>query len=472
MRYNKKELKLRFDYNNMMSASIGKEGLTDKDFKNIENEISKAYTMVEAGKGLGMMGWATLPSGQKDVVEDILATAKSIRKNYEYFVVLGIGGSALGPISAFQALCHLHYNDLPRRKRKGPKFYVEDNVDPERMAALLDVIEPEKTMFNVITKSGSTSETMSQYLIIKAMLDERLGKGEAAKHIIATTSRDKGNLIKIAKQEGYKTFYIPDGVGGRFSELCPVGLLPAAVVGIDIEGVLLGAQYMLDISESNNVKKNMPLMAGTLQYLAMQKGKNISVMMPYADGLKYVADWYAQLWGESLGKNLDLNGNACNVGQTPVKALGVTDQHSQVQLYAEGPFDKVITFIGVDSYRAEVTIADGCEDIKDVNFLCGHTMNELIDAERRATEYALTKAKKMNHTIMVPELNAFTFGELLMFFMLKTSYCGALLNIDTFNQPGVEEGKKATYALLGRPGFEEKKAELDGAIDKKRKFIM
>ena len=316
-------------------------------------------------------------------------------------------------------------------------------------------------MFNVITKSGSTSETMSQYLIIKSMLDEKLGKEEANKRIIATTSKDAGNLIKIAKEEGYKTFYIPNGVGGRFSELCPVGLLPAAVVGIDIEGMLQGAQYMLDISESDNIKKNMPLMAGVLQYLAIKKGKNISVMMPYADGLKYISDWYAQLWGESLGKNLDLDGKPCNVGQTPVKALGVTDQHSQVQLYAEGPFDKVITFIGVDKYRTEVKISDGCENFKDVNFLCGHTMNELIQAERMATEFAITKARKMNHTIMLPELNAFTFGELLMFFMLKTSYTGALLRIDTFNQPGVEEGKKATYALLGRPGFEDKKAELD-----------
>ena len=171
-------------------------------------------------------------------------------------------------------------------------------------------------MFNVITKSGSTSETMSQYLIIKSMLDEKLGKEEANKRIIATTSKDAGNLIKIAKEEGYKTFYIPNGVGGRFSELCPVGLLPAAVVGIDIEGMLQGAQYMLDISESDNIKKNMPLMAGVLQYLAIKKGKNISVMMPYADGLKYISDWYAQLWGESLGKNLDLDGKPCNVGQT------------------------------------------------------------------------------------------------------------------------------------------------------------
>lgn len=470
MRYNKKEMKIRLDYNNMMSTAVA-DGFTDKDFSSRLGEITNAFEAVKAGRGKNMMGWTDLPYNQTEVIEDILATAKYVRKNFEYFVVLGIGGSALGPIAAFQAICHLHYNDLPKRKRKGPKFYVEDNVDPERMMALLDVIDVEKTMFNVITKSGSTSETMTQYLIINDILTSKLGD-KAKDHIIATTSRATGNLIKIAQKEGYKTFYIPDGVGGRFSELCPVGLFPAAVNGIDIKSLVNGAKYMDEQCQSANVKKNPALMAGTLQYMAMQKGKNISVMMPYADGLKYIADWYCQLWGESLGKNKNLDGSACNKGQTPVKALGVTDQHSQVQLYAEGPFDKVITFIGVDEYRSEVKIADGCEEFPNVNFLCGHTMNELIQAERKATEYAITKAGKMNHTIMLPQLNEFTLGQLLMFFMLKTAYTGALLGIDTFNQPGVEEGKNATYALLGRPGYDEKRAELANAPQKQNKYII
>ena len=471
MRYSKKTMKLRMDYNNMMSASVGKDGFTDKNLSAIGDELTKAFNAVEAGKGKGMMGWADLPYNQDEVVEDILETAKQIRKNYEYFVVLGIGGSALGPIAAFQAICHLHYNDLPKRKRKGPKFYVEDNVDPERMEALLDVIDVEKTMFNVITKSGSTSETMTQYLIINNILTKKLG-AKAKEHIIATTSKSTGNLIKIATKENYKTFYIPDGVGGRFSELCPVGLLPAAVVGIDIKGMLAGAKYMMEQCDSDNVKKNSALMAAALQHLAMQRGKNIGVMMPYADGLKFIADWYAQLWAESLGKNKKLDGSDCNVGQTPVKSLGVTDQHSQVQLYAEGPFDKVITFIGVDDYRTTVKIPEGCEEYPNVNFLCGHTMNELIQAERKATEYAVTKAGKLNYTIMLPELNEFTLGQLLMYFMLQTAYAGALLGIDTFNQPGVEEGKNATYALLGRPGYDEKRQELANAPQKQNKYII
>ena len=458
-------MKIRIDYNNMMEGTLGDRGISEKKFNSYEDKA------VEAGKGKDMMGWATLPYDQDAIVEDILQTAKDIRKNFEYFVVLGIGGSALGPIAAFQAINHLHYNDLPKRLRKGPKFYVEDNVDPERMAALLDVIDIKKTMFNVITKSGSTSETMTQYLIISKMLKDALG-ADFKNHIIATTSLTKGNLIKIAKQEGYKTFFIPDGVGGRFSELCPVGLLPAAVTGIDIKGLLQGAKFMDEQCNAPSLKKNPALILATLQYIGMEEGKNVGVMMPYADGLKFIADWYCQLWAESLGKNEYLNVKPCNVGQTPVKSLGVTDQHSQVQLYTAGPFDKIITFIGVDEYRKEVLIPEGCKDIPNVNFLCGHTMNELIQAERQATEYAITKAGKQNYTIMLPILNEYTLGQLMYLFMLQTAYAGAMLNIDTFNQPGVEEGKNATYALLGRPGYDDKRAELKNAPQKQNKYII
>lgn len=464
---------IKFDYNNMMADYVGKqEGITDKEIASLKNETANAFNLVQNGRGKKMMGWTDLPYNQDEIVLDIIDTAKKIRKDFDNFVVLGIGGSALGPMAVFQALCHLHHNELPKSKRKAPKFYVEDNVDPERMKALLDIIDFKKTMFNVITKSGSTSETMSQYLIIMDILKARFG-ADAKNHIIATTSETKGNLIKIAKKEGLKTFYIPEGVGGRFSELCPVGLLPAAVLNIDIKKLLKGARFMDKLCQKADIKKNPALMAAALQYIAMtNKGKNISVMMPYADSLKLMADWYAQLWGESLGKAMNLNGNKVFVGQTPVKALGVTDQHSQVQLYTEGPFDKVVTLIGVENYRNVVTISSGCEDIPDVAFLCGHTMNELITAEMNATEYALTVAERLNNKIILPEVNAFYLGQLMTFFMMQTAFAGAYLNIDTFNQPGVEEGKNATYALLGRKGYEAKAQELNSRKEKSAKYII
>ncbi len=467
----REKMRIKLDYNNMMKDFVGEEqGFSDDDFKKGKKIYESAYKAVEAGRGVGMMGWTDLPYNQKETVDDIIATAKSVRKKFDNFVVLGIGGSALGPIAVFQALCHLRHNELKKSVRKAPKLYVEDNVDPERMAALFDVIDLDKTVFNVITKSGATSETMAQYLVVLAALKKAYGN-DYREHVIATTSEKKGNLIKIAKEEGFKTFYIPDGVGGRFSELCPVGLLPAAVVGVDIKSLLKGAAYMDKICRKKNIYENPALLSAFLEYLAMQRGKNISVMMPYADGLKYVADWYCQLWGESLGKAVDLNGNVVNAGQTPVKALGVTDQHSQVQLYREGPFDKVITIIGVENFRTDVVIPEGCKDIPDVNFLCGHTMGELINAERKATEYALTTANRLNYTVILPEINAFTLGELLYMFEMETAYAGAMLGIDTFNQPGVEGGKNATYALFGKKGYESFKKEMDAAPAKTEKYI-
>ena len=464
-------MRITVDYNNMMKKFVGDDGFKDAELNEMKEMAADAFDNVLENRGKGMLGWTELPYNQKEIVEDIIATAKEVRRKFKYFVVLGIGGSALGPIAVFNALCHLHYNDLAPSKRKGPKFYVEDNVDPERMAALLDVIEPEKTCFNVITKAGATSETMTQYLIINDILKKVLG-AKASENIIATTDQVKGNLIKLAKQNNYKTFYIPDGVGGRFSELCPVGLLPAAVLGLDIKAMLAGAAYMDGVCNKPSIAKNPALACAVLQYMAMKRGKNVGVMMPYADSLKLMSDWYCQLWAESLGKNVTLDGKPCNVGQTPVKALGVTDQHSQVQLYTEGPFDKVVTFLSVGNYRKTVDIPHGCEDIPDVAFLGGHTMNELITAENMATAYALTKAGRQNYTITLPEVNEFTLGQLMFLFELQTAYAGAMLNIDTFNQPGVEAGKQATYALLGKKGYEAKKAELDAAPKAEEKYIV
>lgn len=469
----KKSMRIVFDFNNMMADMIGEEqGFTFESILSLEDQLKTAAQSMISKRAEGKMDWRDLPHNQDDIVEDILKTASEIQANFDSFVVLGIGGSALGPIAVQQALNHMHYNELSKEQRGGrPSFYVIDNVDPERIQALFDIIDVEKSMFNVITKSGSTSETMAQLLIVWEMLKERLGEGYKD-HIIATTDSEKGNLIKIARKHSLKTYYIPRGVGGRFSELTPVGLLPAAVCGIDIKEMLAGAAYMDEICNTEDVYKNPAYMAATLQYLAMRAGKNISVMMPYADSLKYMADWYAQLWAESLGKRYNLKGEEVYAGQTPVKALGVTDQHSQVQLYTEGPFDKVITFLGVGSYRTSMDIPKGFEDIPAVSFLGGHTLNELISAEQTATEYALLKAERLNRTITLPEVNAFTVGQLLYFMEVETAFAGELLGINTFDQPGVEEGKNATYALLGRPGYQEKKDELDARPKKKSKYVI
>ena len=462
-------MRIRVDYNNMMAARLGARGIADAEIDALEPKLAAAADALVSHRD--SMKWRELPYNQEAVVEQIEAVAADVRGRCENFVVLGIGGSALGPIAVHQALCHLRYNDLPREKRGGPRLFVEDNIDPERMAALLDVIDIDQTVFNVITKSGGTSETMSQLLIVTNLLHERYGADISAR-LIATTDAVKGNLIKIAKRENLTTFVVPDGVGGRFSELCPVGLLAAAVCGIDIRELLAGAAYMDGICNEPAVRKNPAYLLATLQYIAMQRGMNISVLMPYADSLKYMADWYAQLWAESLGKRVDRSGRSVHVGQTPVKALGVTDQHSQVQLYTEGPFDKVVTFLGVERYRTETRIPQGYADIPDVSFLSGHTQNELIKAEQSATAYALMKSGHPSNTITLPEVNAFTVGELLYLFEVMTAFAGELLDINAFDQPGVEEGKNATYALLGKPGYDEKRAELQAQPEPQAEYTV
>lgn len=464
------KLRIRVDYNNMFTTAVGEYGIAPVAFNTMSREAEIAFDGVEAKRSA--LRWRELHTSERENLSVLNETAEWVRSNCEAFVILGIGGSALGPIAVHQALCNPYYNELSREKRNGPKLYVEDNVDPERMCALFNVIDLDKTIFNVITKSGSTSETMSQLLIITRLLIDRYGEEGMRAHVIATTDKEKGNLIGIAKRYDLRTFIIPEGVGGRFSELCPVGLLAAAVCGANIESLLDGAAYMDKLCSCRDFMNNPALVSAVLEVLAMRQGANISVFMPYADSLKYMADWYAQLWAESLGKKKLDDGKMLRFGQTPVKALGVTDQHSQVQLYTDGPFDKTITFLRVENYRKTYEIPHAFDDIPSVSFLSGHTLNELITAECRATEHAVTVSGHMNKTIIIPEVNEFTIGQLIMLLEMQTAFAGELLAIDAFDQPGVEEGKNATYALLGKKGYEAKLRELQTAVAKDERFIV
>jgi len=466
-------MNIRMDYNNMLTHMISEHGISKEAIEQLAPQIAKANKAMVEKRKAGQMAWRELPYNQKEVVQDINAYVAEVKDQIDAFVVLGIGGSALGPMAVQQALNHPYYNELPREKRGGfPKLYVVDNVDPERLVYLFQTIDPARCLFNVISKSGSTSETMSQFMIVQKMLEDKVGKEAAKKLIVCTTDASSGNLVTIAKNEGYRYFVIPSAVGGRFSELTPVGLLPAAFCGLDIAGLLEGAAQMDKMCNPDDINKNSAHMFALLHYIGMNTGKNISVMMPYADSLKFISDWFAQLWAESLGKQFDLDGKVVNVGQTPVKALGVTDQHSQVQLYAEGPYDKIIVFLGVDEYRETITIPKTYADMPSLGFLGGVTHNKLIKVEQDATEYALTKANRMNMTITLPKVTAQTLGQLLYFFEVATAYAGELMNIDAFDQPGVEEGKNATYAMFGRPGYEAKKAELDAAPGKDAKYVI
>ncbi len=466
---------ITLDINNLMSDVVGGQyGVSTAQIDAYQNEAAAAYENILKRRGESGLGWTELPYVQDDIVDEIEKTADEIREKFENFVVLGIGGSALGPIAVHRAINHLHYNELPQEKRNGPRFYVEDNIDPERMSALLDVINVKKTCFNIITKSGATAETMSQYLIVSTALKEALGESWT-KHIVATTDKEKGNLIRLALEQSFKLFYIPDTVGGRFSELCPVGLLPAAVCGIDIREMLEGAKFMDKRIKSPAIWENSALLEAVIQYILMEDmGINVHVMMPYAESLKYMADWFCQLWAESLGKNVTRKGMAVNVGQTPVKALGVTDQHSQLQLYTEGPYDKVVTFLHVENFRSNVKIPEGCEEYPNVSFLGGKSLNELINAEYHGTQYSLLRSGRMSQTIHMPYINEHTLGQLIYFFEMVTAYVGELLDINAYDQPGVEESKVAAYAVLGNTDekYKAKQEEMAAAPKGLKKFVL
>ncbi|MCL5019925.1 MAG: glucose-6-phosphate isomerase [Patescibacteria group bacterium] len=420
----------------------------------------------------GKLAFMDLPYQEK-VVQDILLTAKEIANRFEHFVVLGIGGSALGTSALHRALNHPFYNQLPRTVRKSPALYIWDNIDPNGFRALMDVIDIKSTCFNVISKSGTTAETNAQFLLFVDQLKELLGPKKYREHLIVTTDAKKGNFRKIADEAMIRSFIIPDGVGGRFSVLTPVGLLPTAVVGINIEDLLRGAAAMDKRCQSSNVWENPAYLNGTIHYLLdTKKGKPLSVMMPYADSLYLVADWYRQLWAESLGKKRMVNNKIENVGQTPIKALGVTDQHSQIQLYVEGPNDKIITFLRVQDYGTLVSLPQLYEDIPDIAYLGGHSLNELIQAEQAATELALTKNQRPNVTITLPHVEAFHIGELLYMLEVQTAFNGALYEINAFDQPGVEEGKEFTYGMLGRKGYEYKKQEILSRPSKDKKYML
>ncbi len=464
--------KIKLDVNNMFQEMVGEEhGIAEEDIEDFQSKTNKIHEKIKKDRANSKMGFMELPAQSEELISEIENEVEK-RKGYENFVVIGIGGSALGNIALQTALNKPYYNLDEKKRNNRPRLFVPDNADPVRLKALLESLDLEKTIFNVITKSGSTAETMSQFLVARQAVAEQLGEDKLSEHFIATTSKDSGYLRIIAERENLKTFYISDNVGGRFSVLTPVGLISAAFCGIDIRELLRGAAAMAERTSVSDLKKNPAYLNGLLQYLAYNQGKVISVMMPYAHQLKDMADWYRQLWAESLGKETNRDNKVINVGPTPVKALGATDQHSQAQLYMEGPYDKVITFIEVENYDEEVEIPKIYQDIEGVNYLGGHTLNELIKTEKKATELALTKRNRLNETIILPEISEYTIGQLIYMLELQTAFTGELFDINAFNQPGVELGKQYTYGVLGRNGYNEMKEEYEERPDKDENFII
>jgi glucose-6-phosphate isomerase len=446
--------RLVLDYDAMLAPRLGR-GIEPADIAALATRFSDIHEAVQHRYNAGALAFLDLPAGG-EVVEQIRTFAEGMGQAFDTIVVLGIGGSALGTIALRQALLRTGWNEAEAEAREFfPRLFVLDNVDPTTIAPLLDRLDLARTLFNVVSKSGSTAETLAQFLIVQQRLRAALGDEGWRGHFLFTTDPSSGPLRAIAEQDGIASLPVPPGVGGRFSVLSAVGLLPAALVGIDIDALLAGAAAMVQRCASAALHENPAGMFAALQYHAHERaGAPIHVMMPYTDRLAGVADWFRQLWAESLGKRVDTSGAVVHRGPTPVVALGATDQHSQVQLYMEGPFDKTITFLTVRSLPADLVIPHAFPDLDALAFLGGHSLGGLLEAERAATRSALTRAGRMNMTIQLPDIGAHSIGQLLMLLQLATVYAGGFYDVDPLDQPGVELGKRLTYGLLGRPGYE------------------
>jgi glucose-6-phosphate isomerase len=488
---------LTLDYANCLSPRVGGHGL-DPDRLSPGAELAAAAAhlteRLARTRGTGWEKWRDLARGpaREAHVKAVREVAGRCEGRFENLVVLGIGGSALGNIALQAALNPSTYNLVEggvgdqgseRRAvdhgsesratqsratqsggiRARPRVFVVDNVDPAYFGSVLEACRAlgglEKTLFNVISKSGETAETASQFMTVCAQLKEALGP-RFKDNIVAITDPERGTMRRICDADGYATLPVPEGVGGRFSVLSPVGLFSAAMAGVDIDALLDGADAMDRRCESPDIAKNPGAMLATLLVeLGQRKGKPNHVLMPYCNALYLLADWFRQLWAESLGKRVNLDGETVYAGFTPIKALGATDQHSQVQLYREGPNDKVFGLIGVEDFgEADVTIPSGISSdlgVEALAYLEGKSMAGLLNAERRATEYALVESQRPNFTLSFPRVDAHHVGEFIMLWQIVTAYAGLMLNIDAYDQPAVETGKRATFGLMGRDGFGE-----------------
>ncbi len=458
------------DYNNMLSPRLGGEhGIDPARLDALAERFREVHADTERRREAKELGFCDLPYAD-EVVSEIERFAEGAGQVFENVVVLGIGGSALGTIALRTALLHPYWNELDDEGRDYfPRLYVLDNVDPATLAAFLDRVDLRRTLFNVVSKSGGTAETMSQYLVVRDKLEAELGDGYR-RHLLFTTDPRNGVLRQLAATERIGTLPIPPNVGGRFSVLSAVGLFPAAMTGISIRELLAGAREMDERCRSAELRENPAGMFAALQFLAdREKGAPIHVMMPYSDRLRDLADWFRQLWAESLGKQKSRDGEDVYVGPTPVKSLGATDQHSQVQLYVEGPFDKTITFLlEVDPAEdVEIPAIPLYAEVGELGYLGGHTLGELLSVEQAATEAALARRGRMNMTLVVQRVDARSLGALFYLLEMATVYAGGFYGVDPLDQPGVELGKRLTYGILGRKGFEEARAEWDAREPKR-----
>ena len=430
------------------------------DFSEIEKMeamVKCAHETVHEGTGAGndFLGWLDLPVNyDKAEFDRIKKAAEKIKSDSDVLVVIGIGGSYLGARAAIEMLTNHFHNVLDNSKRKAPQvFFVGNNISSTYVADLLEAIEGKDISVNVISKSGTTTEPAIAFRVLKEFLENKYGKEEAAKRIYATTDAKKGALKQVSDEEGYETFVIPDDVGGRFSVLTPVGLLPIAVAGIDIDAIMTGANdARVDFSNSN-LDENDCYQYAVVRNILHRKGKDIELLVNYEPNLHYVSEWWKQLYGESEGKD--------QKGLFPASVDFSTDLHSMGQYVQDGKRILFETVLNVEKPRRVLNLKEEANDLDGLNYLSGKTLDFVNEKAFQGTLLAHTDGQVPNLLINIPTLDEYNFGYLVYFFEKACGISGYLLGVNPFNQPGVEAYKKNMFALLGKPGFEKEKEELE-----------
>ena len=444
------------DMTNVLSKTIGKEGLHKKDIVSTSSKL-KTYNKTLWDAPYPFMELPSLMFQFKEMGQ-LADTIK--KKHIKNLVLLGIGGSSLGTETIFHALLHPFHNLHEDMRNGKPRYFILDNIDPHKMNRVIEITEKEKdnTLLVVISKSGETPETISQFMILK----ETLGKEKNFRdRVVIITDKNKGILKEIVDKEGYAVLNVPEGVGGRFSVLTPVGLFPSLVMGIDINEIVNGAKDMAAHIREKPYKENMAITLASILYLIERKGKHIHVIMPYCERLSGFADWFRQLEAESLGKN--------HLGATPLKSMGVTDQHSQLQLYVEGPKDKCIMFLY--SAQEKRLIPRSFSYIESIDYLGGKDLKDLFYAEFIGTRLSLTEAKRPNFTLQLENINGYNLGALFFLYEMVITYLGYLYNVNAFDQPGVELGKIYTKALMGKKDLVKERKTTNRALSNSKTLI-
>ncbi len=458
------------DVNGLFEHMAGSGGLSEGQVEGLFPRVAGILGELELGRQGGGLPFYDLPYDDAGCARAREAAA-GLAGRFDTLVVLGIGGSALGTKAVLDAIVRRE------RSASGIEVLVLDNIDPSTFSETLEGLDLERSAFNVISKSGSTAETMAQFLVVAARLTERFGDKGCCDRLWITTDPENGPLRRLAEDVGIDSLAVPPGVGGRFSVLSAVGLFPLAAAGIDVEALLEGARFADRRCRAMELWNNPAALHAALLYLALsERGAGIHVLMPYSDRLYRLAEWYAQLWAESIGKRYALDGSIVESGQTPVRALGATDQHSQVQLYVEGPRDKVVTFLRVAEHGSDLGIPEAATPLQGLSeasgYLSGHTLGQLLNMEQTATELALAGAGRLSSLIEVPRVDEYALGQLFFLFELQTLVMGGLLGVNALDQPGVEQGKRLTYALAGREGFEDAAQRVKQGLAAKRSALV